>query len=187
MRGWFGRHIGKMRGSTLRTTSPIPAASRGSRAHSQRPTLRLLVLGTLFACLATCARMAATSPDHAPRIDGEWGGAKARVAVTPEGTTLEFPCATGRIEQSIHPDLDGRFDVEGTYTRLRGNAPSAESGVAAPASETVRYIGRANGDAMTISIRFRDAESEEFVLKRGASATVPQCSEIRIPTTETTI
>jgi hypothetical protein len=148
-------------------------------------------LGTLFACLATCARQAATSSDQAPRIDGEWGGAKARVAVTPEGAMLEFPCANGRIERSIHPDHDGRFDVEGTYTPLRGNAPSDDAGVPAPASEPVRYIGRAHGDEMTISIRFRDAESETFVLKRGASATVPLCSEIRNPIlnpkTETTI
>lgn len=148
-------------------------------------------MGTLFACLATCARPPATASDPAPSIDGEWGGARASVAVTPEGATLEFPCASGRIEQPIHPDRDGRFDVEGTYTRLTGAAPSADAGVPAPASATVRYVGRAQGDEMTISIRFHDAESESFVLKRGASATVPLCSEIRKPIlnpqTETTI
>jgi hypothetical protein len=137
------------------------------------------VIGALFVCAAACS--------HASSIDGEWGGSQASMAITAEGAMLEFPCATGRIEGAVDPDGDGRFDAEGTYSRLRGIAPSDESGVPAPSSATVRYTGEAHGDEMTITIRFRDAESETYVLKRGASATVPQCSEIRNPMTETAI
>jgi hypothetical protein len=80
--------------------------------------------------------------------ESSWGGDHAAVTATANGVRFDFDCAHGSIEGAVALDADGRFDVRGVYTKespgpLRRDAPSGE---------VARYVGRIDGDSMTLSI-----------------------------------
>jgi hypothetical protein len=67
---------------------------------------------------------------------------------TANGVRLDFDCAHGSIEGAVALDADGRFDVRGVFTKESPGPvrPNASSG------EAARFVGRIDGDAMTLSI-----------------------------------
>jgi hypothetical protein len=86
----------------------------------------------------------------APRTvpEGSWGADGAGVTVTRDGVRLFFDCAHGSIDGAVALDADGRFDARGVYVKESPGPtrPGASDG------EPVRYVGRIDGDAMTLSI-----------------------------------
>jgi hypothetical protein len=46
---------------------------------------------------------------------GVWGGERANLIVTPDSARAEFDCATGWLDSPIAIDVEGRFDVRGSY------------------------------------------------------------------------
>jgi len=123
---------------------------------------------------AVFAAVLAATP-AAPRTvpDGSWGGDGAGVTVTRDGARLTFDCAHGSIDGAVALDADGRFDARGVYVKESPGPtrPGASDG------EPVRYVGRIDGDAMTLSILRPGSDQPvgNFRLQKGRLPRVREC------------
>jgi hypothetical protein len=111
----------------------------------------------------------------APRTvpEGSWGGDGAGVTVARDGVRLFFDCAHGSIEGAMAIDADGRFDARGVYVKdsFGPARPGGSDG------KPVRYVGRIEGDAMTLSIvpAGSDEPIGSFTLRKGRLPRVREC------------
>jgi hypothetical protein len=102
-----------------------------------------------------------------------WGGNHVEMQVTDKGATLEFDCAQGTIDEPVHADPNGAFQLKGTFTPERGG-PTRDDG---PAGLNASYVGTIKDDTMTLKIVIdgRSAEGLSFVLTRGQRGNVRKC------------
>ena len=114
-----------------------------------------LISGILLLILSSCQKYEpATNPSD---IYGIWGGEGLVMVIGPEGTTLEYDCATGTIDEPIIPDAEGMFEVSGTH-----NAPSVPLGMpdAPPANiQTAHISGTIEGQTMVVTVTFDVSET----------------------------
>lgn len=118
--------------------------------------------------------MANTSEEKVQRLSaGEWGGKHISLEVTANGASLDFDCARGEINQAIVLDSNGRFNVQGTYTR-EGPGPTRAG---EDQGSTARYSGSVNGDTMTLSVAPANSTNQNntFTLTRGKAGRVWKC------------
>src|SRR6266550_1911760 len=81
--------------------------------------------------------------------NGTWGGTGLSLEVSSTGANIDFDCAHGRIEGTIHLGKTGSFDVKGTFAPEHpGPILRDEDGAAYAA----RYKGRVVGDTMTVTV-----------------------------------
>jgi hypothetical protein len=105
--------------------------------------------------------------------EGTWGGNHLRLRVTAMGGEVEFDCAHGEISEALKLDAEGRFDIAGTLTReggpIRSDAPRA--------GRAARYVGRVEGQTMTLNVKFDDTdhESQTFALTLGSEGRLWKC------------
>jgi hypothetical protein len=107
-------------------------------------------------------------------LTGPWGGNHIRVNVSKSSAEVEFDCAHGTISEAIVLDSEGRFDVAGTFTRERGGPVrrGAES-----KSVAVRYVGKVEGDTMTLTLKFVETQADggTFTLTQGSEGRLFKC------------
>src|SRR5436305_7479681 len=104
--------------------------------------------------------------------NGTWGGTGLSVTVSSTGAEVEFDCAHGRIEGTIHLGKTGSFDVKGTFAPEHGGPILRDEDAAAYAA---RYKGRVAGDTMTVTVLQGATKIGPFRVKRGARPILRKC------------
>jgi hypothetical protein len=114
----------------------------------------------------------ATSPET--RLTGSWGGQGIVMEIAADGTSLTFDCAHGTISEELKIDNNGRFEVQGSFTRERGG-PIRENEVT-EASPAI-YSGLVDGDTLTLTITLTKNKENmgTFSLMRGKTGRLRRC------------
>lgn len=133
-----------------------------------RRGLRMLLL-----LLAACTQSVGSGREDTP-VTGTWGGDHLRLELTSMGGDAEYDCAHGGLQEPITLDARGSFAVRGVHVREHGG-PVREG--ERPDSVPARYVGRVDGDRMTMRVLVgaRPDTLGPFALKRGAEARVFKC------------
>jgi hypothetical protein len=102
-----------------------------------------------------------------------WGGDHVRMDVTKGGAELEFDCATGIITGAL-PEVDGTFNLKGTFTPERGGP--TRDGDASRAIDA-NYSGTITNDTMALRVVLagKDQEAAKYVLVRGREGRLMKC------------
>jgi hypothetical protein len=105
---------------------------------------------------------------------GTWGAAGIAMEVTASGARIEYDCAHATIDEPIHVDADGRFDVKGRHFREHGGpVHEGEDSNGQP----VRYTGQVAGDTMTLAVTpdGSDTAISSHTLVRGKTGRLHKC------------
>ena len=103
---------------------------------------------------------------------GLWGGQHIQIKVGAKSATIEYDCANGVIDGPLVVDADGHFNLHGTHRTEHGGPIRAdESSEGQPAT----YTGTINGDTMTLTLKFDDADAETFTLEKGKEGELFKC------------
>jgi hypothetical protein len=111
----------------------------------------------MFVFLAAFLAASPTPAPAGPRVaEGRWGGVGIALDVTASGARVELDCAHGTIEGPLELDADGGFDRPGLLARerpgpVRMDEETEEKG------KPVRYVGRLEGETLTLRIIRPDA------------------------------
>ena len=137
-------------------------------------SLKSCLLFALILC--GCFRMAASADSMAPGdLRGEWGGEHMRLTVKEASSSAEFDCAFGEIDEPIHPDKDGNFEVHGVYMFERGGPGRPVE--PPPVRHPALYRGWTDGKEMRITVKLDDGrEMGTFSLALGRRASLNKCS-----------
>jgi len=110
-----------------------------------------------------------------PVPEGEWGGEHIRLVVGGAGASVEFDCATGRINGPLRTNAEGRFEAAGTWTPERGGP--ARPGQRRPADRSALYRGWTDGDTMRVEVTIPDLNLElgPFLLHPGRTPLLDKC------------
>ena len=105
---------------------------------------------------------------------GTWGGPDVQVTVTSQGTTTQFVCAHGTIDQLIVPDANGNFSATGTYVFEH---PATVVGQPSSDSHSARYDGQLTDKTMRISVTVPDKQQVfgPFTATLGATGPSTRC------------
>lgn len=123
--------------------------------------------------LALLASACASVPPAGVPLTGRWGGDHVGLELTPNGGTLDYDCAAGRIDGPVVPRADGTFQAVGTHTP--GTGGPERVGVA-PTSYAAQYDGSVRGDRMTLQARVETGVLVgPFTLRRGAEPMLLRC------------
>jgi hypothetical protein len=128
---------------------------------------------TMLVALATVSCSAAGTNDISAPLIGTWGGPDLKVAVTAQGTTTEFICAHGTIDQ-IAPDASGNFSATGTYVYEH---PATGAGQPNTDSHAARYDGQLSGTTMRVTVTVPDKQQVfgPFTVTLGANGPSTKC------------
>ena len=103
---------------------------------------------------------------------GLWGGQHISMKVGAKSATIEYDCANGVIDGPLVVDDDGHFNLRGTHRMEHGGPTRAdESSKGQPAT----YTGTINGNTMTLTLKFDDADAETFTLEKGKEGELFKC------------
>lgn len=94
------------------------------------------------------------------------------LAISTNGATLEFDCATGQISQPVTIDKNGNFDVAGTFTPQHGGPVRKDESMP---PHPARYSGHVDGETMTLKVVRDQLEIGAFTLTRGAPPKLMKC------------
>jgi hypothetical protein len=128
--------------------------------------LKRLGLVALTLVLPTCGGSTANST-LIPQ--GVWGSIAVEMDVTASGATINFCCASGKIDPPLTVAPSGAFNLSGTYTRQGGPVPV---GGFDPTPAT--YSGVINGNTMNLVVTAPPLQPETFTLTFGTHPT-DQC------------
>lgn len=129
---------------------------------------------TILAALATISCGAAETSDNALLTTGTWGGPDVQVTVAGQGTTTQFVCAHGTIDQPIGPDASGNFSATGTYVFEH---PATVAGQPSSDSHSAHYDGQVSARTMRISVTVPDKQQVfgPFTATLGATGPSMRC------------
>jgi hypothetical protein len=129
---------------------------------------------SMLAALATVSCSAAATNDNALPTTGTWGGPDVQVTVTSQGTTTQFVCAHGTIDQLIAPDANGNFSATGTYVFEH---PATVVGQPSSDSHSARYDGQLSARTLQISVTVPDKQQVfgPFTATLGATGPSTRC------------
>jgi hypothetical protein len=129
---------------------------------------------TTLAALAIVSCSAAATNDNTLPTTGTWAGPDVQVIVTSQGTTTQFVCAHGTIDQLIAPDANGNFSATGTYVFEH---PATVVGQPSSDSHSARYDGQLSGRTMHISVTVPDKQQVfgPFTATLGATGPSTRC------------
>lgn len=112
-------------------------------------------------------------------VPGTWGGPHIAMQVTSTGAEVEFDCAHGTIEQPIRLDINGRFDVPGTFVPETGGPVSVPITPGASSPEKVlaaRYKGCVEGKKLTLTVLIDSLKTSNlFLLTHGNPPGLTKC------------
>lgn len=148
-------------GSGWRT--PRLSGARPVRRWTRAAALAVVLLGS-----AACDDITSISISVST-----WGGAHVGLVITASGGTVEYDCATGRIDEPIVL-RQGRFDVRGVHWPGQGGPIGVDTTVA---PRPARYQGTVDRDRMTLRVTLTDTGLVlgPYTLIRGASPSVFKC------------
>ncbi len=131
-----------------------------------RFSLRIPTISTVFAAaILACGPPTETVPNVGPVSIGTWGGDSAGMIVSDTATHLHIACTYGDISGRIPVDVNGAFDVQGSYT-LR--AYPIVVGPSVPA----RFVGRWSGSTVTVTVIANDTVQHQTVTRGPVSVTL---------------
>jgi hypothetical protein len=144
------------------------------RLPSATPSTLLLVLFVAIVLAACSNSSSVTGPKDGKVRPGIWGGDHVGVTVTETGSTLEYDCAAGTIDQPFVLDAAGRFDLVGTHVRGHGGPTRIDE---QPDRHPARYTGTVDGGTMTLTVTMTDLNQTvgTFSLTVGASPRIVRC------------
>jgi hypothetical protein len=118
--------------------------------------------------------MATMSQEKRLVATGKWGGPNVQLDVTEDGAQLRFSCATGKIEQPLTLDAEGRFSAKGTFV-AEGMGPTREDDP--PKSRAAVYSGAVRDKLMTLTVTVADSKDEggTFELTQGEPGRIRRC------------
>lgn len=122
----------------------------------------------LFAVASTQAKRPRTIPN------GTWGGQHVQVVVAHGSATIEYDCASGKINGPLKLNSRGRFDLRGTHTAEHGGpVRSDESAQGEPA----QFTGWTDGKKMKLTVTLTNSKTEigTFDLTRGSEGRLFKC------------
>lgn len=111
-------------------------------------------------------------PNDGVPVTGAWGASHAALTLTDTGGSIEYDCAHGGFRSPLRPDAAGRFAVDGVHVREHGG-PVRMGEI--PDSVPARYLGRVNGDRMTLRVLVGADTLGPFELRRGAEPRLFKC------------
>ena len=147
----------------------------------ERYRMKLYWIGTVFVVLTEALTLMSQSNTRqdAGVSPGVWGGRHVRMEVTPQGATLQFDCAHGKILEPIKADAKGEFAARGTYTPERGGPVTQAN---PPRDLAATYKGTIEGDSMRLEViladKDKDQQPEPFTLTRGKAGRVVRCASV---------
>jgi hypothetical protein len=103
---------------------------------------------------------------------GLWGGQHISMNVGAKSATIEYDCANGVIDGPLTVDADGHFKLRGTHRMERGGPIRADE---SPTAQPATYTGSINGNTMTLTLKFDDADEETFTLEKGKEGELFKC------------
>jgi hypothetical protein len=124
-----------------------------------------------FAIAAGCSGAVATPGDGAPLV-GEWNGLHASLTLTGSGGSIEYDCAHGGLRAPVEPDAAGQFTVAGVHFRDHGGPVRIGE---VPDSTPARYIGKVQGDQLTLRVFVGQDTLGPFTLRRGGESRLTRC------------
>src|SRR2546423_1091818 len=130
--------------------------------------LSLIVLLTVVAATSALAKRPRTI------ADGTWGGQHIQIVVAKGTATIEYDCATGKIDGPLKLDRRGHFDLKGTHSVERGGpVRSDESAQGEPA----QFSGWTDGRKMTLTVTLTHSQMKigTFELSRGSGGRIFKC------------
>lgn len=102
-----------------------------------------------FASIAIALACYNTSTPRLTDVRGTWGGENAGLIASDTSAHVHIGCTLGDTKGPIHPDADGRFELEGKYNV---DAYPVDRGIFHPA----RFSGEINGITMTLTVVLTD-------------------------------
>ncbi len=144
---------------------------------------RFAALALALLCAAAAGLEATSSAVNAGQGEnvtpGMWGGEGIMMLVTENGASIEYACASGRIEHALTTEEGGRFMAKGIYKQDRGGPEREDKEEEKKAERGVPalYSGRTDGKTMTLTVRL--AETNErigtFTLAHGKKVRLTRC------------
>lgn len=138
--------------------------------------VRLGVLPVIvIAFAAQIAPMLARADGEVPVPAGSWGGDHIHIMVTELGASIEFDCASARIDQRWVSDLHGHFHTKGTFARERGGP--RQIGELSASAIAAEFRGWTDGENMRITVTFTHGKREmgPFSLRLGQRPRLEKC------------
>jgi hypothetical protein len=135
---------------------------------------RRLGVCTLIAVLAVvlgCTTSVSTPSDGTPLV-GAWNGLHASLTLTEAGGSIEYDCAHGGLRAPVEPDGAGRFTIAGVHFRDHGGPVRIGE---VPDSVPAQYIGRVQGDQLTLRVLVGAETLGPFTLQRGGESRLTRC------------
>jgi len=111
-------------------------------------------------------------------VPGMWGGPHIAMQVTAAGAEVEFDCAHGTIEQPIRLDINGRFNVPGTFVAEGGPVSvPVDTGARSPQKVlNARYQGRVEGKKLILTVLIDSGQpSDPFSLTHDNPSGLTKC------------
>ena len=108
------------------------------------------------------------------QLTGNWGGQGIVMEIATTGTTLTFDCAHGAITEAMLPDSNGKFEVEGSFTRERGGPIREDEN---PTASPANFSGIVDGETMTLTITLTKTKESmgTYTLMRGKTGRLRRC------------
>lgn len=103
----------------------------------------------IVAALATALACQSAPGDPITDVAGTWGGENAGLIASDTPAHVHIGCTLGETHGPIRPDLDGRFEISGTYNV---DAYPVDRGITHPA----RFSGQIVGRSMTLTVTLTD-------------------------------
>jgi hypothetical protein len=104
---------------------------------------------------------------------GNWGGTGVTMVVSSAGTSFEFDCAHGFVDDRL-ATRGSRFSMEGRYVREHGG-PDAEGSEEEPVAAF--FEGEIRGATMSLYVRPLDTNEPigPYLLERGSQGLIRKC------------
>lgn len=137
---------------------------------------KLLLFSLVLAAttIGLSLQLAAQEGDESNDASKAWGGKDIQLIMDPQGATLQFPCADGKILEPIKASANGEFTARGTYTPgqfgpIRRDNP--------PRDLPAVYKGVISGNTMQLQIELADKSMQPpaFTLTKGKAGRVVRC------------
>ncbi len=123
--------------------------------------LSVIVASVVFC--AACSTTTPPAPSDGKLGIGTWGGDSAGFIVGDSSAHLHIACTFGDIKGRIPVSASGEFDVAGTYL-LRAYP------VAVGPSLPARFVGRVQGNRVTVTVTVNDTVMKAMVVRGPVTA-----------------
>lgn len=129
-----------------------------------------IAIAVPLAALCCCASLA---PPAGP-LSGSWGGQHVGLILNPDGGTLDYDCADGRIEGPVIPAPNGQFEASGWHRP--GHGGPAREGEVLPRWPAT-YSGSVSDEWITLRVDVpeRGIVIGPYRLRRGAEPILMRC------------